>query len=198
MAKVNGENFIDFIGAWHAMTKLPTNRVRHIGVSNFSPSQLEALLAAFPDKPPYAHQMEVHPYLPQEEFLAWHKKLGIHVTAYSPLGNANPTYGFSRKDNSAIAVPPLLDSPVLREVAVKADCTPAQAALAFGIHRGTSVIPKSIHLDRIQQNFEATQCKLTDADIEKLETTLPIKRFNNPSKSWGVRLYDGLEDAGRL
>ena len=177
------------------MTQLPKNRVRHVGVSNFSPSQLQSLLKATPNDVPYAHQMEMHPYLPQSEFLKWHTDHGIHVTAYSPFGNTNPTYGSSRKDNAAEAVTPLLDSALLKQVAAKSDCTPAQVALKWGMQRGSSVIPKSSHSDRIVENFDSTKCDLSEADATRLATEFPVKRFNNPSKGWGVPLYDGLEDA---
>lgn len=177
------------------MTKLPTDRARRVGISNFSPSQLQAILDAVPHRLPYAHQMEMHPYLPQEDFLQLHTKHQIHVTAYSPLGSTNPTYGSSRKDKSAAAVPPLLKSPLLREIAANVGCTPAQAALAWGMIRGTSVIPKSVHRDRMEENFAAPTCKLAESDVRRLEVDLPVKRFNNPSKNWGVSLFDGLEDS---
>ena len=141
--------------------------------------------------------MELHPYLPQTAFVDWHKQHGIHVTAYSPFGNANPTYGSNRKQNAASAVPPLLGTPQLAKIAKKVGCTQAQTALAWGMQRGTSVIPKSSHQSRIKENFGASHCKLSAADVKTLETALPVKRFNNPSKSWGIPLYDGLEDAGR-
>ncbi|KAL9050706.1 MAG: hypothetical protein Q9162_006480 [Coniocarpon cinnabarinum] len=194
----NGDITIDFIDTWKAMIELPADRVKNVGVSNFSPSQLKALMTATPDHVPFAHQMEMHPYLPQTDFLNWHKDHNIHVTAYSPFGNTNPTYKSSRKANAASAVPPLLETPLLVGIAKKIQCTPAQIALAFGMQRGTSVIPKSAHQSRIEENFAATECKLSAADMDALETELPIKRLNNPSKSWGVPLYDGLQDGGHL
>ena len=165
------------------MTELPTTQVRHIGVSNFSPSQLITLLKATPRHPPYAHQMELHPYLPQTDFLNWHAGHGIHVTAYSPLGNTNPTYGSSRKQNAAMAVPPLLESPLLEQIAAKIECSPAQTALAWGMQRGSSVIPKSVHQGRMQENFDSGGCKLSSADVTALETELPVKRFVSQRKN---------------
>ena len=178
------------------MTQLPSDRVRHVGVSKFSPTQLQNIIDETPDDLPYAHQMELHPYLPQKTFLEMHAQYHIHVTAYSPFANTNPVYGSSRKENSATAVPSLLELPLLQHIADNAGCTTAQAALAWGLQRGTSVIPKSIHRDRIEENFKASKCRLSAFDIHRLETELPVKRFNNPSKSWSVPLYDGLEDAG--
>ena len=63
--------------------------------------------------------------------------------------------------------------------------------------RGTSVIPKSQHAVRIEENFASKKCKLEEEDyvtIEKLGKKY-LKRFNNPSEGWGVPLYQGLEDA---
>ncbi|KAI9709801.1 MAG: hypothetical protein M1828_002368 [Chrysothrix sp. TS-e1954] len=192
----NGRTEIDYLDTWHAMIKLVEAKlVRHIGVSNFSPSQLHALIESAPDNPPFAHQMEVHPYLQQKGFVDWHRLNNIHITAYSPLGNMNPTYTTWRKAKSAEAVPPLLSNGLMREIAETRSCTPAQVALQWGRSRGTSVILKSAHTQRIKENYASLQCNLEPEDIQRIESQLPTKRFNNPSASWGVDLYDGLEDA---
>lgn len=203
VASQDGKNSITYLPTWQAMSHLtkpapspgnpnPSHALaRHVGVSNFSPAELTTLL---PIHKPYAHQYETHPYLPQAVFLKTHKTLGIHVTAYSPLGNANPIYTSYRKGLSAEAVPPLLQNPVVEGIARERHCTPAQVALRWGIGRGTSVIPKSAHKERIEENWESVGCNLKDSDYEALEA-LPVKRFNNPSKGWGVPLYGGLEDS---
>lgn len=196
-------NHISYLPTWRAMSLLskpapapgnpsPKALTRHIGVSNFSPAQLAAIL---PIHKPYAHQLETHPYLPQDKFLKQQKNHGIHVTAYSPLANANPTYTAWRKAVSAAAVPPLLKNPLIVALAEKRRCTPAQVALRWGMGRGTSVIPKSQHQDRIEENWASVGCNLEEGDWEDLKG-LPVKRFNNPSKGWGVPLYEGLQDAG--
>ena len=173
---------------------LSTGRTRYIGVSNFSPSQILAIL---PIAKPYAHQYETHPYLPQTDFLAFHKTHGIHVTAYSPLGNQNPIYTSWRKDFYAEHLPTLLENPVVTEVAEKRGCTPAQVVLKWGMLRGTSVIPKSKHADRIAENWKSVGCEIQPADRAML-ISMARKRFNNPSNSWGVRLYQGLQDSTGL
>ena len=167
--------------------------VRHIGVSNFSPAQLQDLIsnAGFPI--PEYHQMEMHPYLHQNEFLQLHKDHGINVTAYSPLANLNPTYG--SPGESPNAPPILLQNEVMKEIAKRRDCTPAQVALAWGMQRGTSVIPKSAHEARIKENYGAVDCKLSFLDHDMIGEVghKYLKRYNNPSKDWGVDLYDGLD-----
>lgn len=171
---------------------LHTGKVRHIGVSNFSPDQMEHLLAKS-NVAPFAHQMELHPYLQQTAWIQWHYAHGIHVTAYSPLANSNPTYGKPGKGST----PALLENTVLADIAEENGCTPATVALSWGMSRGTSVIPKSQRADRIKENFGAMKCNLryeAFKDIEKVGAKY-LHRFNNPSKSWGVDLYDGLDDA---
>ncbi|CAK4021505.1 Aldo-keto reductase family 4 member C10 [Lecanosticta acicola] len=185
-----GGKEVSYLDTWGAMALLPQKgKTRHIGVSNFSPAQLEDLLK-HTSSPPAVHQMESHPYLQQEAYLEWHRNHSIHVTAYSPLGGTNPTYDESEGPEA------LLKSKTVNKIAKKRGCTPAQVALQWGMSRGTSVIPKSIHRDYISQNFHAPECVLKKKDLKKLaKLGEERKRYNNPSKSWGVDLYEGLEDA---
>lgn len=173
---------------------LDTGKVRHIGVSNFSPDQLDQLLDLTTVKPA-VHQFELHPYLQQADFVQWHKDNKINVTAYSPLANLNPTYDSPGKSKDA--PPSLLVNEDITEIAKERGCTNVQVALAWGMHRGYSVIPKSQHADRIKENFGSAKCKLEEEDYTAIEMLGKkyLKRFNNPSKGWGVPLYKGLEDA---
>lgn len=190
----------DYVSTWHSMSKLlKTGRVRNIGVSNFSPHQLSELLEKSEIKPA-VHQMELHPYLPQSVWLHWHQARSIAVTAYSPLGNMNPTYGdrARRFPTTQSNAPLLLENEVVKKIAEKRGCTPAQVVLAWGIARGTSVIPKSKHQSYIEENIRALNCKLNSYDFKKLEKLVSSPtRFNNPSKAWNVTLFDGLDD-GRV
>ena len=173
---------------------LDTGKVRHIGVSNFSPYQLQQLLQQTAISPA-VHQFELHPYLQQVEFVEWHKANGIDVTAYSPLANLNPTYG--SPGESKDAPPSLLVSQDITKIAKERGCTNAQVALAWGMGRGHSVIPKSQHADRIKENFASVNCKLEEEDYATIEELGKkyLKRFNNPSEGWGVSLFEGLEDS---
>nr|POE79947.1 putative oxidoreductase c26f1.07 [Quercus suber] len=186
---VFGGNTIEYRETWGAMELMVVHgKTTHIGVSNFSPYQLEHLLNHTSTKPA-VHQFETHAYLQQPDFLAWHEKHGIHVTAYSPLGGTNPTY-------DAGDLTPLLKNDVIAKVARKRSCTPAQVALAWGLSRGTSVIPKAQRQDHIVENFNATLCALTAKDLHKIEKLgKEHHRYNNPSKSWKLELYEGLEDS---
>jgi alcohol dehydrogenase (NADP+) len=181
----------DYLETWHAMqTLLASGRVRNIGVSNFSPAQLKDLVENS-DIKPAVHQMELHPYLVQEKWVDEHKERGIALTAYSPLGNMNPTYGDRTSSNSL-----LLEEKVIKDIGQKRNCTAAQVVLAWGMSRGVSVIPKSKHERYIKENLEAVDCVLEKEDITNIEELgEKPKRFNNPSKGWGVKLFEGLDDA---
>ncbi|KAL9027886.1 MAG: hypothetical protein Q9196_003658 [Gyalolechia fulgens] len=194
VASSHGTNKLDYLDAWHAMERLhqtSSSKLRRIGVSNFSPRQLHRLIASSPTRP-FLHQFEAHPYLPQSDWIRTHRAHGIAVTAYSPLANTNPTYG-----DAADVPPPLLANPDLRAIAAARGCTAAQVALAWGMARGTAVIPKSAHRERIRENFGARGCGLGDGDLERIDGVSGRfrKRFNNPSESYGVRLFEGLEDS---
>ena len=189
VASASGKNTINYLETWHAMSAIPSFVARHVGVSNFDPKQLKGLIARSSVKPA-VHQFELHPYLQQSEWVQWHKDNGINVTAYSPLANLNPIYGGK-------ATPPsLLENKDISEIARRRGCTNAQVALAWGMGRGTSVIPKSSHVDRIEENFASTKCVLEMEDFEMIEEISKkyTKRFNNPAKGLGVPLFEGLED----
>lgn len=190
VASAGGKNTINYLETWHAMSAIPSLVARHVGVSNFDPEQLKDLIAKSSVKPA-VHQFELHPYLQQAEWVQWHKDNGINITAYSPLANLNPIY------RGKTSPPSLLENVVISEIAKRRGCTNAQVALAWGMGRGTSVIPKSSHLERIQENLESMDCILEPEDhaaIEDIGKT-STKRFNNPSDGWGVPLYKGLEGA---
>lgn len=170
------------------MIALPKTKVRNIGISNFSPAQLKDIIKQT-GVTPAAHQMELHPYLQQSAWVATHKALGITITAYSPLGNTNPVF-----ENGTFP-PPLLKNDWLTDIATARNCTPAQVALAWNIGRGVSVIPKSSHPEYIVENYESLKCKLEYEDLGKLRIMGRnfLKRFSNPSKAWGVKLFEGLD-----
>ena len=172
-----------------------TGLIRKIGISNFSPAQLSHLMAQKKKVDPFAHQMELHPYLQQSDWVEFHHSHNIHVTAYSPFANTNPTYNSVRKEQVAGKIPPLLQTPMMKNIARERGCTPAQVALSWGIARNTSVIPKSAHANRIVENAKSKECKLEDSDLAEMRGGFPTKRFNDPSKALGVQLFKGLEDA---
>ncbi|KAI0396791.1 aldo/keto reductase [Xylariaceae sp. FL0594] len=186
-----GPHTIEFNKTWNEMSQLLiTGKVRHIGVANFDPSQLSQLIASSNVKP-FAHQMELHPYLPQTAWLQKHAELDIHLIAFSPLGNMNPIYGYPPK----VDPPHSLDHPVIRRVAARRACTPAQVILRWGMsRRDVAVIPKSSHEARIRENFASTECALRFEDYKDIETIAAAKahRFNDPREEWNLMGPEGL------
>jgi alcohol dehydrogenase (NADP+) len=183
------------LDTWHAMeTLVHKNLTRYIGVSNFSPRQLDTILAACTNDKhgicPYAHEFETHPYLQQTEFVNWHLKHDIKVIAYSPLANLNPTYNGTHSD-----VPSILEDPFWQQLAGNKSITVPQAVLGWGIQRGTIVIPKSVHSKRIEENLGAVEVKFSEAEMARIAEEDRRVRFNDPTKGWGVEppLFEGLD-----
>jgi len=171
---------------WAALEKLvDTGKVKNIGISNFSKGEVQKLLETAKIRPA-VHQLETHPYLQQQAFIDWHKEQGIHVTAYSPFGNQNEFYGGTGK------VGALIEHPTIAKIAKKHGVTNADIALAWGIKRGTSVIPKSVNEARIKSNLGGLQVSLDDDDMKEIATLDGPHRFSNPSE-WGYKLFSDLD-----
>ena len=179
------DNGTTIFSTWRAMEQLVRDGVtRHIGISNFAKHQVEDILRVCTICP-VAHEFEMHPYLQQQALVDWHHKAGMQVIAYSPLGNVNPTYHSE--------LPSILEDKFWVEMADKKGVTPAQAILAWGIQRGTVVIPKSTHARRIQENWVSQGVRFSQAEMQEIAGQDRKARFNNPSKSWGVDLFDDLD-----
>jgi alcohol dehydrogenase (NADP+) len=175
----------DYVATWKEMEKLvaPNNaavkgKTRFIGISNFNVSQLHELVASATIKPK-VHQIELHPYLQQNSFVAAHRRYNITLTAYAPLADTNPSYlgdpgrakggmtggRYSRSDRPS----PLLQNPVLVEIGKARNCTPAQVALAWNMRRGIPVHPKAARIDHIKENFDAYKCDVKEHDVVQIE-----------------------------
>jgi diketogulonate reductase-like aldo/keto reductase len=162
-----------------------SGKAKAIGISNFSRSELERLLKET-SVVPAAHQFELHPWLQQHDFCEFNHKHGIHITQYSPLGNQNEIY------DSGKQLGKLIEEPTLVEVGKKYGKSGAQVALAWGIAKGHSVIPKSKTESRIKQNLEG-DFKLGDEDVDKIDAMDKKLRFNDPSEGFGWKFYADLD-----
>ena len=126
---------------------------------------------------PAVNQVESHPLLNQKDLIDYCAKNNISVTAYSPLG-AQFSHGS------------LLSNPRIVEISTKLNATPAQVLLAWQIARGVVVIPKSVHEDRIRENFGSLALTLDSDDIKKIDEMNENHRFItgevfiNPSKGY--------------
>jgi len=144
---------------------------RHIGVSNFSASTLQALMDAG-DVTPEMNQVELHPYLQQPDLLAFAREAGIPLTAYSPLGSND------RPDEMKAADEPvLLEDPTIHDIAERHGASPAQVLISWAIHRGTAVIPKSTTPAHIKDNLAAADVELTDEDMEAIAALDRDRRY---------------------
>ncbi|CAD6884502.1 unnamed protein product [Tilletia controversa] len=169
------------VDTWKALIEVQkTGKAKSIGVSNFSPEQIDAIIKAT-GVTPAVNQVEAHPLLPQEELDAYLKSKKIHLTAYSPLGGS---YG---------KVKILTSYPEVQEVAKKHNADPAQVLIAWGVKRGWSSVPKSVTPSRIETNVK--EIKLDDEDEEKvagLIKNLGRVRMNIPSDykpNWDINVF---------
>ena len=101
-----------------------------------------------------------HPYLQQEALVSTCKRLGVAVTAYSPLGSPDSAAMMGRNDQV-----PLITNPTIVHIAEAHGATPGQVLIAWALARGMSVIPKSVNPGRIAENWAARELELTPADM---------------------------------
>lgn len=160
---------------WGAMEELvKAGLVKNIGISNFGVSLIRDLLSYATIRPAVL-QVESHPYLVQSKLLRYCQQEKIAFTAFSPLGA--PSYvplGMAKESDS------VLDEAVVKQIATRLGKTPAQVVLAWGIHRGTSVIPKTGRVERLAENLAANDIKLTAGDIKAISGLDRNQRFNDP------------------
>ncbi|EIM80886.1 Aldo/keto reductase [Stereum hirsutum FP-91666 SS1] len=172
---------VSLVDTWKKMIELQkTGKVKTIGVSNFTIEYIKAITKATGVKP-VVNQVEAHPLLPQDDLVAFCKEEGIHLTAYSPLGN------------NLAGKTKLVDYPAVKEVADKLGATTAQVLVAWGAYRGYSVIPKSVKEERIKSNFK--QIVLSPEDYEKISAIGKDNhtRFNTPAAynpKWDINMFN--------
>lgn len=151
------------IETWSAMIEAKKQGlVKHIGVSNFSAKKMDDLLAKTDDAPEML-QVELHPYLQQNDLLEYCKKKEIHLTAYSPLGS-----GDRSDDMKADNEPSLLDNETIVKIAKKHEVTPGQVLIKWAESRGTAVIPKSTNEGRIKENLQSQNVDLDNEDLKEI------------------------------
>jgi 2,5-diketo-D-gluconate reductase A len=141
----------DYVSTWKTLEEFKADgRARSIGVSNFEVDHLERL-AAETDVVPAVNQIELHPYLLNEEVHSYGEEHGIATEAWSPLKQGE-----------------VLHDPVIVEIAERAARTPAQVVLRWHVQRGNIVFPKSTTPERIRENFELFDFELEPGDIERI------------------------------
>ena len=149
------------IGAYKALeTLLADGRVRAIGVSNFMPGDLAALLEQA-DVVPAVNQVEVHPYFTQPEVQKANAEHGVLTQAWSPMGGITSYRGDSDRST--------FNDPVIGEIADVHGKTPAQVMLRWHVQEERSAIPKSVNSERIASNFDVFDFELSTAQLGAID-----------------------------
>lgn len=161
------------VGAYRALeTLLADGRVRAIGVSNFMPDHLAALLDQT-GVVPAVNQVEVHPYFAQHSVQDADAAAGVLTQAWSPIGGIT-----AYRDGGANA----LEDPTISTIGAAHGKTAAQVMLRWHLQQGRSAIPKSVRPARIRENFDVFDFALTSdelAAIDALDTG--IRRGPEPA-----------------
>ena len=144
----------DYVGAYRAMEEAcRAGKVRAIGVCNFNAARLLDFCETV-DIIPAVDQIEIHPFFQQKEALKVMQEYGVIPEAWGPF--AEGKFG-------------IFTHPVLTAIGQKYGKTAAQTALRWNIQRGVVVIPKSVHKERIEQNFDVWDFALTSEEMAEIE-----------------------------
>lgn len=148
--------FADYYTAWRELEKLhKAGYICAIGVSNFEPDRLIDLIA-YNDVKPVINQIETHLYCQRQAEHLWEDKYNVAHMAYAPLGQGQANEMFTE--------------PLVQEIAAKYGKTAAQVLLRRTMQDHTIVIPKSVHSERIAENFNVFDFELTTAEMKLLAT----------------------------
>jgi aldo/keto reductase family oxidoreductase len=142
--------FGDYYGAWRAMEELyAQGRVRAIGVFNFEPDRLLDLCHNT-RVIPAVNQIEAHPYTPQTEAIRIMQELGVQAEAWGPLAEGRNG---------------LFTDDILIGIGRKYNKSAAQVVLRWHLQHGIVAIPKSVHRQRMEENFNIEDFMLTPEDM---------------------------------
>lgn len=159
----------DYFSAWRAMEDAyKEGKLRAIGVSNFYPHVLTNFCETVKIRPA-VNQVELHPYYTQEKALETMHYYGVQPEAWAPLGGGR----YQPFDNA-----------MLKEIAAAHNKTVGQVILRWNVQRGVTVIPKSTHKERIEENFHIWDFSLTEEEMNRISsldmgyTGTAIKHFD--------------------
>lgn len=143
----------DYIGAWRAMEEAyKAGKLRAIGVCNCYPHVLADICETVAVKPA-VNQVELHSFFQQENALALMREYGVHPEAWGPF--AEGSHG-------------IFTHPVLTAIGQKYGKSAAQVALRWNVQRGVTVIPKSVHKERMEQNINIWDFTLSGEDMAEI------------------------------
>lgn len=144
----------DYHGSWRAMEELlKAGRVKAIGVCNFLPDRLLDLILSH-EVTPAVNQIELHPFCQQKELRHLMAQYQIQPMAWAP---------FAEGQNG------IFQNPELAAIGQKYGKTPAQVILRWLRQSKIVAIPKSVHEERIRQNYDVDDFVLTEEDMSIIE-----------------------------
>lgn len=145
--------FGDYYGAYRAMEEYyKAGKIKAIGISNFAPDRV-ADLAIFSDVTPMVNQVETHVFNQQVNARKTMDEYGVQIESWGP---------FAEGSNH------LFTNETLVAIGSKYHKTAAQVALRYLIQRDVIVIPKTVHKNRMEQNFDVFDFVLTDDDMSEI------------------------------
>lgn len=147
--------FGDYYGTWRALEEYyKAGKIRAIGVSNFYPDRLVDL-ASFNTILPMVNQVETHVFNQQIEAKKVSDEYGIQLESWGPFAEGKNDF---------------FTNPILTTIGAKYGKSAAQVGLRYLIQRGIVVIPKTVHQERMRQNFDVFDFNLSDEDMAEILT----------------------------
>ncbi|AKP67366.1 aldo/keto reductase [Companilactobacillus ginsenosidimutans] len=145
----------DIFGAWRALEEAQkAGKIRSIGVSNMNSGRLTDLIANS-SVVPSINQVEIHPFFQEKDQVEYMKSQNVTPEAWGPL---------------AQGAHDIFNNSILKEIGEKYNKSVAQVVLRWLLQRGVVVIPKSTHEQRLIQNIDVFDFKLSDDDMNKIAT----------------------------
>jgi 2,5-diketo-D-gluconate reductase A len=142
---------VDYIETWKAMEEIYAGgRCRAIGVSNFKEHHLRRMFGSTEIRPA-VNQIEIHPYLAQDDLRAFDADHEIVTEAWSPIAQGK-----------------VLDDPAIVAIGERLGRTPAQVVLRWHVQRGDVVFPKTVNRQRMEENFALFDFELAEEDMATL------------------------------
>ena len=172
--------FSDVYGAWRALEDMYAEGIiRAIGVSNFYPDRLVDI-CSFARIKPMVNQVETHPFNQQVEAQKWMEKYGVQIEAWAPFGEGRGG---------------MFTNPTIVSIGEKYGKSAAQVILRWELQRGIVVIPKSVHIERMEQNIDVFDFELSDEDMNTM-SSLDLKQssffsHNDPNMvEWFAKMVE--------
>ena len=172
--------FSDYYGAWRALEELyEAGIIRAIGVSNFYPDRLVDI-CSFARIRPMVNQVETHPFNQQVAAKKWMDKYDVQIEAWAPFGEGRGN---------------MFQNPVLNEIGAKYNKSAAQVILRWHLQRGVIIIPKSTHIERMQENLNVFDFTLSQEDMTSIaaldtKTSAFFSHYNPTMVEWFAKMVE--------